>query len=297
LLSALLLAVVVLVGVLLMRPPVVVVAGPDGREGAAGKKGDDGKAAPVPPVVPPPVVPTPEVKVERVEPPPLQPVKPTPPRPRAPRPAPVPPPPEPVVAMVAPTTNPPPATGEECPGTDLYDASVRTLSNAELEKRILGFSALMPSMRAKTFEALRNNLSVYAAERRPCMYRLSLLASVASQPTVAAAMPNAWVYDVPSSTLSSWYLKYPLRQGWDATQRRSILAQVEEYFIGSLRIDAPGDREYYRRLYLGLLVACSLTQDALVQVKGTRVRDERDCLTIKPTQALHLSDGGVLSFD
>jgi hypothetical protein len=124
-----------------------------------------------------------------------------------------------------------------------------------------------------------------------------LMGQVSALPQLLASMPNAWVYEVPSSTLRAWYLRYPLRQGWDVKQRESVLAQLERNVIENIRLDAPGDREWYRRLYVGLLVACGLTQDALAQVKGTRVQDERDCNLPKPQKTVSLNDGGSLSFE
>ena len=166
-----------------------------------------------------------------------------------------------------------------CPGIDLYDPKVRDLPLSELEERVRTLPYLMPSAAKNQLRTLQASLQAYAPEKRDCMYRMMLIGSVATIPTVFASSPALFGHTAPSVKLRSWFLELPLRQSWSPEQRASVLEQIDTIFLPHLKVEEPGDEEFWRQQYYGIELTCEASDATLEHLKARRTTD---CLNLEP---------------
>ncbi len=173
---------------------------------------------------------------------------------------------------------PPPPTSD-CPELANLDPLLAALPVPELERRLLG-SGLLPAFAAEQqLRGIRAALDQYRPDKRPCMYKVMLVSSVATAKGMIRDLPGLWGLDRPSAEIAALFRRLPLRHPFTPAQRDDLLAQIEELFIPSLRADSDADREHWRRQYYSLLLTCEVTDDALAELHAQR---PHDCLGLAP---------------
>lgn len=172
-----------------------------------------------------------------------------------------------------------PAAGAWCPGLDYYDPALVALSVPELEKKAGSLPYLLPSQARQQLRTLQASTLSFREDKRSCMYRMSLIASVASIPAVFAAAPSLFGHTTTSAQLRSWFLEMPLREKWTTAQRASVLQQIDELFLPNLKVEIPEDAEFWKRQYYGIVLTCEATELTLEKIKAQR---NKDCLNLKP---------------
>jgi tRNA A-37 threonylcarbamoyl transferase component Bud32 len=171
------------------------------------------------------------------------------------------------------------AVASACPGIDFYDASLTSLSDAELERRARESKIMAPSMAARQLELLKASLANFAPEKRPCNWRLMLVGSLASERTVLRTEPSMWGQLHTDDELRELFLKTPLKQPWSEAERRAILGKIDSIFVANLKKDDPRDEGYWRRMYIGLELLCEATDEALQRFESHR---PSSCLNLSP---------------
>lgn len=171
------------------------------------------------------------------------------------------------------------ASSSECPGLEVYEPRLRALSVAELERQVAALPYLMPSAAKNQLRTLQASTLTFAEDKRACMYRMSLIGTVASIPTVFAAAPGLFGHTSTSAQLRGWFLELPLRQAWTTEQRASILEQIDTLFLPNLKVEEPGDAEFWKRQYYGIALTCEATDLTLEKLKARRTTD---CLNLQP---------------
>lgn len=174
---------------------------------------------------------------------------------------------------------PPPPVAPACPGLDMYDASLTGSSIAELEERVGKSRIMMPSMAARQLETMRTSLENYPPDKRPCMWRLMLVGSLASERTTLRSEPSLWGQLHDEAELRALFLKTPLSKPWSQAQRLAVLKKIDTIFIPSLKKDDPRDEGYWRRMYYGLELLCEATDPALMALEARR---PQSCLNLTP---------------
>ncbi len=175
------------------------------------------------------------------------------------------------------------AEGEvpECSQLAIYDTPMTRMPVPELERRAAAMKYMSPSMMANQLKTLKATVETFHPDQRECTYRAMLIRVVLNEKVVITSSPTLWGHSREVPELERLFLEQPLRNDWTAAQRKDVLRQVETIFIANLQKDAPGDDVYWRRMYLGLLVACELTDEARAKVGAPRI-GENNCLKIKP---------------
>jgi hypothetical protein len=175
------------------------------------------------------------------------------------------------------------AEGEvpECSQLAIYDTPMTRMPVPELERRAAAMKYMSPSMMANQLKTLKATVETFHPDQRECTYRAMLIRVVLNEKVVITSSPTLWGHSREVPELERLFLEQPLRNDWTDAQRKDVLRQVETIFIANLQKDAPGDDVYWRRMYLGLLVACELTDEARAKVGAPRI-GENNCLKIKP---------------
>nr|WP_315464105.1 protein kinase [uncultured Rhodoferax sp.] len=175
------------------------------------------------------------------------------------------------------------AEGEvpECSQLAIYDTPLTRMPVPELERRAAAMKYLSPSQMANQLKTLKATVDTFHPDQRECTYRSMLIRVVLNEKVVLASSPTLWGHSRDLPELERLFLEQPLRNEWTAAQRKDVLRQVETIFVANLQKDAPGDDVYWRRMYVGILVACELTDEARAKVGAPRI-GENSCLKIKP---------------
>jgi serine/threonine protein kinase len=174
---------------------------------------------------------------------------------------------------------PPPPVAPACPGLDMYDSALTSLSLTELEERVLNTRIMAPSMSTRQLESMRTSLENYPADKRPCMWRMMLVGSLVSERTLVRTEPSMWGQQHDEKELRALFLKTPLTKPWSVAQREAVLEKIETIFLPSLKKDDPRDEAYWRRMYYGIELLCEVTDPALMELKGRR---PQSCLNLTP---------------
>ena len=180
-----------------------------------------------------------------------------------------------------PTKGAAPAAASDCTSLRMFDPAITQLSVAQLEQRARDARYLAPSAALRQLETLRASAGNYAPDMRECLYKASLVQSVLNERTVLQSTPGLWGHTQELPELERLFMEQPLREDWSAAQRRSVLDQIEKLFIANLAKEAPGDENYWRRLYYGLAFSCEASDAALAAAK-TRRPSDGNCLKLKP---------------
>ncbi len=171
-----------------------------------------------------------------------------------------------------------PAQPSGCPGLDLYDPSLTSLSVPELEQKVLESRVMMPSMAHQQLDTLKSTVMNNAPDKRDCMYKAMLVGSVAGEATTLR-LPQMWGMDKPPKELELMFFELPTRKKWGIAQKKAVLARIESLFIANLKKKIPEDGDYWRRMYFGIELRCEATDEALLELNAQR---PDSCLNVSP---------------
>jgi serine/threonine protein kinase len=178
-------------------------------------------------------------------------------------------------AAASPSATPAP---QACPELQALSPELTALSVEELEDRMRKGGLVQPSALERQIQGMEKAVAAYAPENRACALRAMLVQSVAAIPEMAKR-PGMWGRDRSSDELAKLYRTTPLRSGYTLAQRDDMLAQVDERFVANLKVEAPGDAEFWRRMYYALLLTCDATDAALAELGAPR---GKDCVDLHP---------------
>jgi eukaryotic-like serine/threonine-protein kinase len=186
-------------------------------------------------------------------------------------------------APASPTTTTAVATGEmpECPQLDVYDDPMTKMTVAELEKKARNVKYMAPSVIATQMDAIKTRAYSFHPVARECLYRSMLIRFVLNESVVLASSASLWGHTRTVPELERLFMEQPLKHDWTPAQRKDVLRQIETLFIANLQKDAPGDDEYWRRMYYGLIFMCEATGEAREKAGAKRVT-ENNCLKLQP---------------
>jgi hypothetical protein len=180
-----------------------------------------------------------------------------------------------------------------CAALSALDAKWVALSEAQLEKRIRRASPLPPSMADSQLEGIDRALAAYRPSERACMRKAMLIHSLVSLQGLTGPGGRLWYYGHPSATLKAHFLKSRLATALPADDRRDAVAFIEGEMIPALQSSGEADREHWRRMYYGMLLACH-ADDTLLQQLGGR-RQDQGCIDVaslaKATRSMRAATG------
>ena len=153
-------------------------------------------------------------------------------------------------------------------------------SAQQLEERAKQLRHPMPSVMAGMLNNLKAASLTFPAAAQDCQYRSSIAALIDSEIAAIKNTPALWGHTRDLSELKNWLRTQPLKADWNEDQRASVLAQMESDYIAPLR-PSPADADYWRRSYLGLILACELTDEALRLLDARRPM-RAECLVLTP---------------
>jgi hypothetical protein len=179
---------------------------------------------------------------------------------------------------------PPPAPAPECPELTSLDPRLSSLSLPDLERRYHEGYPLPPSTFDKQLASLRASAEAYVPARRTCMTKVMLVHAIVNQEQALRSTPANWGLSRPSEEIRKLYLTLPLMRARTDDERLDVVAQLEENIVAGLAKGSPDDAEHWRRRYYGLLVLCSVTDDALAGLGAAR---PSDCLNLEPRPQQH----------
>jgi hypothetical protein len=140
---------------------------------------------------------------------------------------------------------------------------------------------MMPSIALKQVETLRLTADKYPASSRDCTLRQMLASSIEQEGVVIATNPSLWGQTKTVNELVNLFKTTPLTKNYTLAQRDVMLEKVESMHITNLQKDHPGDGDFWRRMYIGLLLICEATTDARQRL-GAQLPGSGQCLTISP---------------
>jgi hypothetical protein len=181
----------------------------------------------------------------------------------------------------APASEPAPAAqAKSCPELAGLNPALVDQPIQALESALVTSVGLPPSSSRQYLESLKGSLVSYAPEKRDCMYRVLLIQARGSAAGVRKGF-GTWGLDRPGAEIARLFLTAKLAVPRTRAQREDLLAQIEEYTIPALQAKTDGDREYWRRLYYGLLLICEASDDTLHQLEAER---PQQCLRFTPRE-------------
>jgi hypothetical protein len=152
-----------------------------------------------------------------------------------------------------------------------------------LRAQLLNSSPLPPSMAGGQLEGIEGALNAYKDDHKDCMRKAMLFHSLAAQESLVGKGGRLWFYGHSSATLRGRFEQAPLlpidgQRAWTASARKDVARFVETQIIPNLAADNEADREHWRRMYYGGLLACHATDAELSQLGGRR--DRASCLDV-----------------
>ena len=177
--------------------------------------------------------------------------------------------------------------GVSCPELAGLNPALVDLPVETLESQLVTGLGLPPTNARQYLESIKASLVAYAPEKRECMYRVMLIGARGSAAAVRR-VPGTWGLDRPSAEIARLFLDLPLQKQLDRAQREDLLAQVDENVIPHLQAQTDGDREYWKRLYYGLLLTCEADDATLHKLEAQR---PTGCLHFVPREVAR--DGGA----
>lgn len=171
-----------------------------------------------------------------------------------------------------------PSGEASCPALDDLDPAYVALSLDELKERVRDALPVPPSMADNHLEGVEGALTAYRAERRACMRRVMLIRTLASFEHLARPGGTYWYRGYDSRELQRHFLTGALEVDLSTDQRQDVVAFVEAQVIPALQSEGEPDREHWRRMYYGGLLACHADEALLEQLGGTR--SETGCLDV-----------------
>jgi eukaryotic-like serine/threonine-protein kinase len=137
----------------------------------------------------------------------------------------------------------------------------------------------MPSVVEASLQSLRSSASKAASAEQDCRYRSALLAFINTEQAAVQASATLWGHTRELPELKNWLRTLPLNGDWTEQQRNAALAHIDTAYIAPLGKLKPGDADYWRRGYIGLVLACELTDAALRQLDARRP-SEQECAVL-----------------
>ena len=166
----------------------------------------------------------------------------------------------------------------DCPELADLDPSYVALGIPELRDRVRAALPVPPSMAEDHLEGLESALGAVGAERRDCMRKILLIRTVATFEHLNRRGGRTWYHAHPSRALRDHFLTGPLTVMLSSDERRDVVAFVDARIIPALDSDGEADREYWRRVYFGGLLACHGEATMLEQLGGQPTDD--GCLDV-----------------
>jgi eukaryotic-like serine/threonine-protein kinase len=150
------------------------------------------------------------------------------------------------------------------------DAAASSFSAEQLEARARALTHPMPSVVEASLQSLRSSASKAASADQDCRYRSALLAFINTEQAAVQASTTLWGHTRELPELKNWLRTLPLNGDWTEQQRNAALAHIDTAYIAPLGNLKPGDADYWRRGYIGLVLTCELTDAALRQLDARR---------------------------
>jgi hypothetical protein len=169
-----------------------------------------------------------------------------------------------LVACVKPVARP------ECEAVAMYDEQFTRLSVPALEERVLSSRVLPPSAASVQLANLKAASENIVATQRECQYRASLIATLASFTAASKTMPEFFGQTREVGELKMLYLEMPFEQKTPVEMRKAQLQKIEELFVAAVSKNNRQDAEHYRRMYLGIALACQMTPEARKQLAAQK---------------------------
>jgi hypothetical protein len=160
---------------------------------------------------------------------------------------------------------------------DGQDPALLKLSTAALETKVRGQRWVAPSQIEQMLKQKKNLTAQLDPAERDCEYRAELLGIVIGSELMPASTPMFWGPARETGALESMFMTMPLRNAWTPEQRRKVLDEFEvKQMAPMLKYSPQSDRDYWRRFFLGLLLACELEPKKRAEV-GLDAPGQQEC--------------------
>jgi eukaryotic-like serine/threonine-protein kinase len=171
-----------------------------------------------------------------------------------------------------------------CPMPGVTPA-IAALSTAQLEARYSASRIMMPSIAARQMKTLQLTAAKYPEGdnegQRGCILRGMLAQSIEQESVVIATTPSLWGQTRSVTELKKLFMTTPLRKDYSEADRSLLLGKIETVYIANLQKNSPGDGDFWRRMYYGILLNCEATDEAR-KALGAEPVDNGSCLNLSP---------------
>jgi eukaryotic-like serine/threonine-protein kinase len=171
-----------------------------------------------------------------------------------------------------------------CPMPGVTPA-IAALSTAQLEARYGASRIMMPSIAARQIKTLQLTAAKYPEGdnegQRGCILRGMLAQSIEQESVVIATTPSLWGQTRSVTELKKLFMTTPLRKDYSEADRSLLLGKIETVYIANLQKNSPGDGDFWRRMYYGILLNCEATDEAR-KALGAEPVDSSSCLNLSP---------------
>jgi eukaryotic-like serine/threonine-protein kinase len=161
--------------------------------------------------------------------------------------------------------------------------AIANLSIAQLEARAEASRIMMPSVAARQLKTLKLTADKYpegeGEGQRSCLLRRMLAQSIEQESVVIATTPTLWGQGRSLDELKKLLISTPFVKNYSSQERQILIDKVETMFIANLQKNHPGDGDYWRRMYYGIVINCEATDDAR-KALGIEAIDAGSCVTI-----------------
>ncbi len=171
-----------------------------------------------------------------------------------------------------------------CPMPGVTPA-IAALSTAQLEARYGASRIMMPSIAARQIKTLQLTAAKYPEGdnegQRGCILRGMLAQSIEQESVILSTTPSLWGQTRSVTELKKLFMTTPLRKDYSEADRTLLLGKIETVHIANLQKNSPGDGDFWRRMYLGILLNCEATDEAR-KALGAEPMDNGSCLNLSP---------------
>jgi eukaryotic-like serine/threonine-protein kinase len=176
------------------------------------------------------------------------------------------------------------STPANCPMPGVTPA-IAAFSTAQLEARYGASRIMMPSIAARQIKTLQLTAAKYPEGdnegQRGCILRGMLAQSIEQESVVIATTPSLWGQTHSVTELKKLFMTTPLRKDYSEADRSLLLGKIETVYIANLQKNSPGDGDFWRRMYYGILLNCEATDEAR-KALGAEPVDSGSCLNLSP---------------
>jgi eukaryotic-like serine/threonine-protein kinase len=171
-----------------------------------------------------------------------------------------------------------------CPMPGVTPA-VAALSTAQLEARYGASRIMMPSIALRQLKTVQLSADKYPEGnnegQRGCILRAMLAQSIEQESVILATTTSMWGQTRSVTELKKLFMSTPLRKDYSAEDRTALLGKIETMFVANLQKNHPDDGDFWRRMYIGILLNCEATDDAR-KALGAEAVESSSCLNISP---------------